>query len=89
MRLPWLRRVSDYRPGFPPTDGKPSHDAIREWMSGFWKAMALVPSEWNALILDDRMRIVVEPSIGFIDLGPDNSLSWLTILRHTLTMRPR
>jgi len=64
-------RVCDYRPGFLPMHGKPSHDDVRAWVGGFWRAMALVPAEWGALIVDERMKVIVEPFVGFIDLGPD------------------
>ncbi len=67
-------RVCDYRPGFLPTEGKPSHAAVREWIGGFWKAMELVPAEWSALILDERTRVIVEPFVGFIDLGPNHAI---------------
>lgn len=66
-------RVCDYRPGFMPLDGKPSHAAVREWTGGFWKAMALVPAEWSALALDERASVIVEPFLGFFDLGPDHA----------------
>jgi len=39
-------RIGDYRPAFQTTEGqptasKPSHDAVKTWVSGFWRAMAL------------------------------------------------
>lgn len=64
--------VCDYRPGFLPMHGKPSHDDVRAWVGGFRKAMALVPAEWSALILDERTKVIVEPFVGFIDLGADS-----------------
>jgi uncharacterized protein len=51
--------------------GKPSHDDVRAWVGGFWKAMALVPAEWSALITDERTQVIVAPFTGFIDVGPD------------------
>src|SRR5262249_22921411 len=39
----------DYRPMFLPDNGKPPHDAVRDWVRGFWKAMALAPEAWRAL----------------------------------------
>lgn len=36
--------------------------------------MELVPAEWSALILDERTRVIVEPFVGFIDLGPDQAI---------------
>jgi len=65
-------RVCDYRPGFLPAHGKPSLDDVRAWVGGFWKAMALVPAEWSALITDERTQVIVTPFTGFIDVGPDN-----------------
>jgi uncharacterized protein len=62
-------KVCDYRPAFQPSEGKPTHDVVRTWTSGFWKAMALVPSEWSALLADRRLQAVMAPLIGFIDVG--------------------
>jgi uncharacterized protein len=64
-------RICDYRPAFLVEASKPPHDAVRIWVSGFWKAMALVPAEWRALVSDERMQSIVMPLVGFIDLGPD------------------
>jgi uncharacterized protein len=36
-------RIVDYRPLFLSGDEKPAHDAVRAWVRGFWKAMALAP----------------------------------------------
>jgi uncharacterized protein len=69
-------RVCDYRPAFLTSDAKPSHDAIRAWVSGFWKAMTLVPTEWVALVSDERTRIIVEPFVGFIDIDSDDTIEW-------------
>jgi uncharacterized protein len=69
LRRLQTEKVCDYRPAFQPTEGKPAHDAIRAWASGFWKAMALVPAEWSALIADERLQAVMTPLVGFIDVG--------------------
>jgi uncharacterized protein len=66
-------RVCDYRPAFLAAAGKPSHDAVTTWVRGFWKAMALVPTEWSALAADERTQVIIEPFVGFIDLGKDDA----------------
>jgi len=50
-------------------DGKPAHDAVRNWVHGFWKAMALAPQVWSALAEDERMQAMIAPFVGFVDLG--------------------
>jgi len=62
-------RVCDYRPMFLHGDGKPSPDAVRSWVRGFWKAMALVPESWSALAEDERLKVLIQPFVSFIDLG--------------------
>jgi uncharacterized protein len=62
-------RICDYRPAFQPTEGKPSHDAVRTWARGFWKAMTLAPAEWIALAADERLQPVITPLVGFIEVG--------------------
>jgi|SRR5271169_2455382 len=37
-------RIVDYWPLFVSGDQKPSHDAVRAWARGFWKAIALAPA---------------------------------------------
>jgi hypothetical protein len=64
-------RICDYRPAFQPAEGKPSHEAVRTWARGFWKAMALAPAEWSALAADQRLQPVITPLVGFIGLGDD------------------
>lgn len=64
-------RVCDYHPAFQPTIGKPSHEALRTWASGFWRAMALAPTEWSALAADERLQPVIAPLVGFLDVGDD------------------
>jgi uncharacterized protein len=64
-------RVCDYRPPFMSGDGKPPHDAVRTWMSGFWRAMRLDPNSWTALGEDERMQPIITPFVGFIDFGHD------------------
>jgi uncharacterized protein len=62
-------RIVDYRPLFLPGDERPAHDAVRAWVRGFWKAMELAPEIWNALIDDERTKIVIAPFVGFFDVG--------------------
>jgi uncharacterized protein len=62
-------RIVDYRPLFVTGDQKPSHDAVRAWARGFWRAMALAPATWSKLVEDDRTKIIVEPFVGFFDVG--------------------
>jgi uncharacterized protein len=62
-------RTIDYRPPFVVGDETPSHDAVRAWASGFWKAMTLAPATWSGLVEDERTKVVLEPFIGFFDLG--------------------
>jgi uncharacterized protein len=64
-------RIVDYRPLFLSGDQKPTHDAMRAWVRGFWKAMALAPETWSALVEDDRTNIIIAPFVGFFDLGTD------------------
>lgn len=62
-------KIVDYRPRFlSGGDQKPAHDAVRTWVRGFWKAMALAPEIWNALIEDGRTQVIIQPFVGFIDL---------------------
>ena len=61
-------RICDYRPAFQPAAGKPSHDAVRTWARGFWKAMALAPAEWSALAEDGRLQPIIAPLVGFIEV---------------------
>jgi uncharacterized protein len=64
-------RLCDYRPAFLTGEDKPSHDVVRSWVCGFWRAIGLAPSEWSTLVADERTRILVEPFSGFIDLIPE------------------
>jgi uncharacterized protein len=43
-------RIVDYRPLFVAGDQKPSHDAVRIWACGFFRAMALAPATWSKLV---------------------------------------
>ncbi|TWB08502.1 uncharacterized protein FBZ89_1574 [Nitrospirillum amazonense] len=61
-------RVCDYRPAFLDAGEKPDRQAIRDWVSGFWRAMALAPEGWTAFAGDERLQPVITPFIGFIDL---------------------
>ena len=62
-------KIVDYRPRFLSGDQKPPHDTVRAWVRGFWKAMALAPETWNALIEDERTNVIIQPFLGFFDLG--------------------
>ena len=62
-------RIVDYRPLFLSGDQKPTHDAVRAWVRGFWKAMELAPETWSKLAQDERTQIVIAPFVGFFDLG--------------------
>jgi uncharacterized protein len=61
-------RIVDYRPMFVSGDQKPSHDALRTWARGFWRAMALAPATWSKLVEDERTKIIIEPFVGFFNL---------------------
>jgi uncharacterized protein len=64
------RRGDDpLQPLFLSGDQKPTHDAVRAWVHGFWKAMELAPETWSKLAEDERTKIVIAPFIGFFDLG--------------------
>jgi uncharacterized protein len=62
-------RIADYRPLFMSGNEKPTHDAARAWVRGLWKAMALAPETWSALAEDGRTKIILQPFVGFFDLG--------------------
>jgi uncharacterized protein len=62
-------RIVDYRPLFLSGDPKPTHDAVRTWIRGFWKAMELAPETWSKLAEDERAKIIIAPFAGFFDLG--------------------
>jgi uncharacterized protein len=62
-------RIVDYRPLFVAGDQKPSHDAVRAWARGFWRAMALAPATWSKLVEDERTRVIIEPFVCFFDVG--------------------
>ena len=64
-------RVCDYRPAFQTTEARPSRDAVRTWVGGFWRAMALTPTGWHALAADERTQVIVTPFVGFINAGKD------------------
>jgi uncharacterized protein len=61
-------RVVDYRPLFLSGDQKPTHDAVRAWVRGFWRAMTLAPATWSKLFEDARTQIIMGPFVGFFDL---------------------
>jgi TolB-like protein len=48
---------------------EPSHDTVRTWARGFWKAMALAPATWSKLAEDERTQVIIAPFIGFFDLS--------------------
>src|ERR1700687_1889934 len=62
-------RIVDYRPLFLSGDQKPTHDAVRAWVRGFWQAMELAPETWSKLAEDERTKIIIAPFVGFFDLG--------------------
>jgi uncharacterized protein len=62
-------RIVDYRPLFQSGHEKPSHEAVRTWVRGFWKAMQLAPQTWSALVEDARTKIIIAPFVGFFDIG--------------------
>jgi uncharacterized protein len=62
-------RILDYRPLFLSGDQKPTHDAVRAWVRGFWKAMEFAPETWSKLAEDERTKIIIAPFVGFFDLG--------------------
>jgi hypothetical protein len=49
-------------------DQKPSHDAMRAWARGFWRAMALAPATWSKRVEDERTKIIIEPFVGLFNL---------------------
>jgi uncharacterized protein len=62
-------RIVDYRPLFQSGDDKPSHDDVRIWVRGFWRAMQLAPQTWSALVEDARTKTIITPFVGFLDIG--------------------
>lgn len=71
--------VADYRPMFLTGGAKPAHEAVRRWVRGFWKAMALAPAVWRALAEDERTQILIQPLVRFSEFedqkpveSPDN-----------------
>ena len=62
-------RIVDYRPLFVSGGQKPSHDTVRTWARGFWKAMALAPATWSKLAVDERTQVIIPPFVGFFDLS--------------------
>ena len=60
--------ICDYRPAFQPAEGKASHEAVRTWARGFWKAMSLAPAQWIALAEDERLQPIITPLVGFIEI---------------------
>ena len=59
-----------YRPLFLAGNEKPTHDSVRTWVRGFWKAMTLAPATWSRLAEDDRTPILIRPFVGFFDFEP-------------------
>jgi len=62
-------RIVDHRPLFVAGDQKPSHDAVRAWARGFWRAMALAPATWSKLVEDEWTKVIIEPFVRFFDVG--------------------
>jgi yecA family protein len=82
-------KIVDYRPRFLVGDQKPAHNTVRAWVRGFWKAMALEPRIWNALIEDERTQVIIQPFLGFLDLGdlePDDIGADVDILDEHVTL---
>jgi uncharacterized protein len=67
-------RVCDYRPAYQTPAGKPSHEAVKSWVCGFWKAMQLTPSDWHALAADQRMQVIITPFVGFMQVGAGEAI---------------
>jgi uncharacterized protein len=63
-------RICHYRPMFMPSDGKPTHETVRRWAKGFWRAAALALDAWGALANDDKANFLLEPFVDFFD--PDD-----------------
>jgi len=59
-----------YRPLFLADNEKPTHDSVRTWVRGFWKAMTLAPGTWSRLAEDERTQILIRPFVGFFDFQP-------------------
>jgi uncharacterized protein len=59
------KQTLDYRPLFLVGGDKPSHDAVRTWVRGFSKAMALAPQGWISIAEDERLQPLLSPIIGF------------------------
>lgn len=66
-------RICDYHPAFLTAGDRPAREAVQEWAGGFWKAMALAPEGWRALVEDERTQVLVGPFVGFFDLGEDSA----------------
>ena len=61
-------RICDYRPMFLNGGDSPSHDAVRNWVWGFWKAMAVIPEVWRTLTEDERTMSLLRPFVSSIIL---------------------
>ena len=60
-------KICDYQPLFRVGDGKPSHDSVRLWARGLWKAMTLAPDTWTALMKGERGQTLLRPFVGFFE----------------------
>jgi uncharacterized protein len=60
-------KICDYQPLFRVGDGKPSHDSVRLWARGLWKAMTLASDTWTALMKGERGQMLIRPFIGFFE----------------------
>jgi len=60
-------RIVDYRPLFLSGDQKPTHDAVRAWVRGFWRRWCLRPRPGASS--QRTTRIIIAPFVGFFDLG--------------------
>jgi uncharacterized protein len=59
-------KICNYQPLFL-SAGKPSHDSIRLWARGLWKAMTLAPDTWTALMKGERGQTLLRPFVGFFE----------------------
>jgi uncharacterized protein len=59
-------KICDYQPLFL-SGGVPSHDSVRLWARGLWKAMTLAPDAWTALMKGERGQTLLRPFVGFFE----------------------
>jgi len=61
-------RICDYRPAFCTPGTRPLHDKVAMWARGFWRAMQLAPSDWSALLADERAQGILTPLVDFMNV---------------------